>query len=429
VTVNGAGSTWTNSSDLTVGGDGIGKLNITGGGAVSNTIGTIGASSGSNGSVTVDGVGSTWTTGGLSVRLGRLDITGGGVVTSTGASIRSAPGSNGTVTVDGVGSTWTDSNILIVGSSGTGTLNIQSGGVVIAPQLDGNATSNINLDSGTLRIAGGRPMNPINLLAGGGTLDVSTFTLGLFGEISGVGGLTKMGGATLSLRGANSYSGNTIVSNGVLRLLGNGSFASSPVISVGTGAVLQVLSTGGANFDGVRFALVSGQTLKGIGAVSGDIDISAGASIAPGNSVGTLATDGLTFAGGSTLELEIDLGATPDADLLNVTGGINLSGATLDLSLLNATPLTSPQTFLIALNDGTDAITGTFGEITGLPPNWSATVNYAYSGTDFLGRVGTGNDLAITVLPEPGAAALAACGAVLVSIVASRRRGRRRRPV
>ena len=68
VTVDGTGSTWTNSGDLYVGYYGNGTLNITGGGAVSNTNGYIGYNSGSTGTVTVDGTGSKWTNSGRPLR-------------------------------------------------------------------------------------------------------------------------------------------------------------------------------------------------------------------------------------------------------------------------------------------------------------------------------------------------------------------------
>ena len=86
MTVDGTGSTWTNSGSLYVGNCGNGTLNITGGGAVSNTNGYIGYNSGSTGTVTVAGTGSTWTNSGdLDVGnygSGTLNITGGGAVSN-----------------------------------------------------------------------------------------------------------------------------------------------------------------------------------------------------------------------------------------------------------------------------------------------------------------------------------------------------------
>ena len=87
VTVDGASSTWTNSRrPLYVGQAGNGTLNITNGAAVRNEYyrGRIGSSSGSTGIVTVDGAGSTWTnSGGLTVGgngYGTLNIINGGLV-------------------------------------------------------------------------------------------------------------------------------------------------------------------------------------------------------------------------------------------------------------------------------------------------------------------------------------------------------------
>ena len=108
VTVDGAGSTWANSRSLRVGYWGDGTLEITGGGAVSSDFhSSIGYGSGSTGEVTVDGAGSTWNN---STHLqvgysgtGTLEITGGAAVRSYNSWIGYYSGSPGQVTVDGAG--------------------------------------------------------------------------------------------------------------------------------------------------------------------------------------------------------------------------------------------------------------------------------------------------------------------------------------
>lgn len=134
VTVDGAGSNWTNSSDLLVGYAGSGTLNIRNGGAVSNDYGSVGVDNGATGVVTVDGAGSTWTnTSDLlvgSAGNGRLTIRNGGVVSNEYGSVGDAGGATGVVTVDGAGSTWTTRGDLYVGSAGNGALNIHNGGTV-----------------------------------------------------------------------------------------------------------------------------------------------------------------------------------------------------------------------------------------------------------------------------------------------------------
>ena len=143
-------STWTNSSSLGVGYRNSGTLNITNGGLVTNTQGSIGGYSGgpttASGTVTVDGSGggnaSKWTNNALYVGYsgsGSLGITNGGIVSVSAASYV-AYGSNSTtstVTVSGTNSKWSVTNTagttaynLTVGNSGNGSLSITGGGTV-----------------------------------------------------------------------------------------------------------------------------------------------------------------------------------------------------------------------------------------------------------------------------------------------------------
>jgi T5SS/PEP-CTERM-associated repeat protein/autotransporter-associated beta strand protein len=149
-------------------------------------------------------------------------ITGGGRVTNVGSSIGSSPGSNGTVTVSGAGSTWINSAGLDVGFAGTGTLNIENGGLVSTAALSGgNATSGLTFDGGTLQITTtSSSSNTIVLNAGGGKLDVSTpaTTVTVTSNISGVGDMTKLGPGTLALTGANAYTGDTRIVAGILNI-------------------------------------------------------------------------------------------------------------------------------------------------------------------------------------------------------------------
>lgn len=258
--------------------------------------------------------------------------------------------------------------------------------------------------------------------------DITTANLTVSGASTATNGaLTKTGAGTLTLSGSNLYTGNTLVSQGTLALSGSGSLANSPDIAVASGATLDVSAvTGGAGYDGTRFTVVNRQTLHGTGTVLGALDVSAGGTIAPGNSIGTLAVSGLSLTSASShFGLEIDLGMTPAADLLNVTGSISLNNSTLDLSLFNLSPMGLPETFLFAANDLSDLITGTFGTITGVPAQYQATVLYNFAGTDTLGRVGTGNDLAVMLefVPEP--ATFAAPLVAMLGLLSLRRRTRR----
>lgn len=157
VTVDGAGSKWTNSDDLTVGSEGNGTMNIINGGAVTNHYGYIGEEYESTSEVTVDGTGSTWTNiYGLTVGGdgdGTLNITNGGVVRNNKGHLGFWSGSTGEVSVDGSDSTWTNGSSLDVGHFGNGTLNITNGGLVsVAETLtidyNGGDDSFINMATG-----------------------------------------------------------------------------------------------------------------------------------------------------------------------------------------------------------------------------------------------------------------------------------------
>jgi fibronectin-binding autotransporter adhesin len=186
VTVDGSGSTWTNSSILFVSYSGNGQLNITGGGAVSNGgPALIGDSDYSTGVVTVDGTGSTWNNNSdLNVGFygkGTLNITGCATVYSnTYAYIGYNFGSAGIVTVNGTGSTWNNNSDIYVGYRGSGTLNVTSGSVVAV-----NRDAFVGYNSGST--------GSINFGAAGGTLSVEKTFFGSPSQVTGNGTIIAHG--------------------------------------------------------------------------------------------------------------------------------------------------------------------------------------------------------------------------------------------
>ncbi len=216
------------------------------------------------------------------------------------------------------------------------------------------------------------------------------------GPLSGFSPLTKIGTGTLILsNAANPHTGTVAVSAGTLQV--DGTLLSS-AISVANLA-----------------------TLKGTGSIANAVTVASGGTIAPGNSIGTLTTGALSLLGALNSEIDLNNGGPLFADLLDVNGGVSLTSAALNLLLLNG-PTPPPYfngTFVLVDNDGIDPVSGTFASITGLPGGYSATVDYAFSGTDSTGRTGDGNDIAVTILPEPATL-------LLLSIVGAVRFGRRR---
>lgn len=149
-------------------------------------------------------------------------------------------------------------------------------------------------------------------------------------------------GGSITLTGASTYTGPTIVDSGAT-LIVNGSIV-SPLTVAGT--------------------------LGGSGVV-GNTTI-AGGVLSPGNSIGTLTVNGnLSFTPGSVYLVEISPGA---ADRTNVGGSASLQGtAVASFASGNYTP--TPQVVLSAAGGRS----GTFGNLVtlGLPPGLLASLSYS----------------------------------------------------
>jgi T5SS/PEP-CTERM-associated repeat protein len=145
-TVTGAGTTWTNNNDspaanITVGDLGSGTFNVTAGAQINIYQGYIAAQNGSVGNVTVNGAGSVWTNRAELVvgteGSGSLTISGGGQVIDGMSIVAAHPSASGTVNVTGTGSKWTQvgnlnlgSNTSSNGATGPGTVHIAAGGQI-----------------------------------------------------------------------------------------------------------------------------------------------------------------------------------------------------------------------------------------------------------------------------------------------------------
>jgi fibronectin-binding autotransporter adhesin len=183
--------------------------------------------------------------------------------------------------------------------------------------------------------------------------------------------LVKSGTGTLTLSNANTYNGGTTVNSGTL-------LANNP----------------GGSATGPSAVTVNGPaTLGGTGAVSGLVTLQSGAFLAPGVSgAADIGTGGLTLSNGSTFTVNIN-GPAADTqyDQIDVTGTVNLNGATLSAVLAGtATFPTNGQTFVIIDNDGSDPVVGTFAQgSTLVTSNAVFTINY---------NGGTGNDVVLTAV-------------------------------
>ena len=178
----------------------------------------------------------------------------------------------------------------------------------------------------------------ITLNSGGGTFRTDAGSMTVSGPITGVGGIIKNTTGTLTLKGLNTYGGDTSISVGTLALNGSGSISTSPNIVVASGAVFDVSTVTGGSY-----SLASGQTLKGNGTVNGALVVASGATVAPGASIGALTFNNSPTLSGTAL-MEIDNSALPNADKLVVSGNPLAYGGTLTVNNIGPT-LVGGETF------------------------------------------------------------------------------------
>jgi autotransporter-associated beta strand protein len=359
--ISGAGGlTKTGSGTLALSGANSysGGTTISGGIVTGNTIANNGGPSAfgqqnftiSNGA-TLQYTGSTITVG-RSISLG----SGGGTIdipsAATALTIGGTISGTGDLTKTGPGTL-----LLTSGTSSCTGLFTVSAGMLSGGTIANNGTSssfgqgNFSIANGaTLQYSGGSASTNRTILlgSGGGIFSVSNagaVTLIESGVISGTGGLTKAGPATLSLTGVSDYSGDTTVSAGTL--LGN-SIADNGTnsafgrgnLSIANGATLQYTgSTASTNrtvslgSGGSTISVIAGTTLTENGNITGT------GALTKANT-GTLALTGANdYAGGTTISGGIL--ALGSSSAIGTAGTISFTGGTLQFSASNTTDYSS----------------------------------------------------------------------------------------
>ena len=231
--------------------------------------------------------------GGTTLSAGQLNINYGG-----SSSANSAIGT-GALTISG------------------GTLdNTSSGDVTLAPNNAQNwngdftyagSANNLNLGSGAVTLGASRQV----------TVSANTLTVG--GIISGSSyGLTKAGGGTLALSGANTFSGTTVISGGTLTLSNSLALQNSTLNYNNQGGTLSFGSLTSAFIAG----LTGSQNLN-----YGSVNLNLGTNNTTSTYSGLLSGSGqLQKSGTSTLTLG-NPGYT--GNTIVYSGGLNITGGTL----------------------------------------------------------------------------------------------------
>ena len=328
------------------------------------------------------------------VALGNATLTMGGNNTNTTfAGIIS--GASGGITKAGTG-TMILTNI----NSYTGTTTISGGVLQIGAGTNGNDGS-IGTSSAIV--------NNASLV-----YNLSSTATRTYGNIiSGTGSLTKSGSGTLILNGANTFSGNTLVTSGSLIVSGSLSLTGSVSVS----------SAGTLNVSGVvnNAALITlDGVLRGQGSV-GAVMVNAGGELAPGDTInsGTLSVAGNITLTNSTSKLTIRLAqsSATSSDQIKLGSGsysVNLNNATLNLTLGGYFNPTVGSMYTII--DGSSSL----GTISGIfAQNGSITVGS--DSFDILynknsDNTGSGNYvlLRLATVPEPDSLLILALGSVLL---------------
>lgn len=164
--ITGAGSRWTIAEVLTVQGGGASAVTIADRGTINAGVTQIGR----NSTLTVTGSGSSLNTSSSFQSIivgylgtGTLNVQSGGVVNSPiavlGYSFSPETYGTGSATITGAGSLWNVSQKLFVGGdgvdyAGTGVLRVQNGGLVQAPMIRVSNIGSVEVDNGSTTVAG-----------------------------------------------------------------------------------------------------------------------------------------------------------------------------------------------------------------------------------------------------------------------------------
>lgn len=317
----------------------------------------------------------------------------GNALTLTKATLKNLAGSNtwaGTIADTGTSTVNVSAGTLTIdgGISGAGGLTKSGASTLILPSANtyGGFTT---VSAGVLDVQTPAALgsNAAVTVAGPGTLQIDgagldfNKTLSLSGTLSNLNGSNTWSGK-ISARGTSSTinlgAGHSLTLSGVIGGAGK-------LTQNGAGElIVSALNTYTGN------VAVTGGTLSGGGQI-GDVTVGSGATLAPSTtSTQIFNTGNVTFSAGSTFAVALN-GTTAGTsyDQLNVTGKVNLAGATLNVNLA-FTPAIGTA-FTLIQHDGTDTVIGTFA---GLAQGATFVLNGMTFQISYVG--GTGNDVVLT---------------------------------
>ncbi|HFD6147466.1 TPA: autotransporter-associated beta strand repeat-containing protein [Salmonella enterica] len=297
----------------------------------------------------ISGSGQVVKSGDQTLTLSGSNIYTGGTLISSGTLVASNVEALGTGDV-------TDNATLALNTGGDFINNIGGTGRVEKSGDDALTLSGSNTYTGGTLISGGTLVaNDVNALGTGDVTDNATLMLNTGGDftnnIGGTGRVVKSGDETLTLSGANSYTGGTLISGGTLvandvNALGTGDITDNATLALNTGGDFDNAISGSGKVEKSGDGTL---TLSGANTYTGGTTISGGTLVA--TSVEALGTGSVT----DNATLELNTGGDFDnaisgsgnvvksgADTLTLSGnnsysgGTTISGGTLVASNVNA---------------------------------------------------------------------------------------------
>jgi autotransporter-associated beta strand protein len=227
---------------------------------------------------------------------------------NTGSSTLQLDGSSGDITIAPVTFNLSGRNNpvpAVENIAGNNTLNPSFSFVYVS----GGGTYQFASDAGTLTIGStlGLPTTApsgfrTTMFSGSGNIVVSSVIQDFAVLSTFTNYVLKTGSGTLTLSAANTYqNGNTVISNGLLRVDGS-------------------IAAGGP-------VICAGGSLGGIGTINTAVSILPGGTLAPGDSVGTLTINSsLNIAGNLGIEVDKSLSPSQSNDVAVVSGVLTNSG-------------------------------------------------------------------------------------------------------
>jgi T5SS/PEP-CTERM-associated repeat protein len=454
--VDGIGSQWNSSQNLSVGGAGTGKLTVSGGAIVTSGFSSVDGA----GSATITGIGSQWQNTALLVGLGggaggKLTISAGGIVHSSLGGLVGTNSGTGTATVTGGGSQWNLPFVQIGNGTGISSLSIQNGGTV-----NSGVTSIGFTSTATVVIAGpGSALISTSLCVGcggQGTLALSASGRGsstsglIIGEAAGVTG-------TMTLTGSGTKwtntSGDVLIGDqgtGALAVRSGAIFSTSGDLAVGQDGNGTLTITAGAKVTDVNATVgaVSGSTGNvlvdaGTWTNSGALDIGVnGTGVVTIKDKGHLSAVNTTVGSHGSLIIDPavvdvlgDFTLLPSGVLQLDIGGITLdlfsqldiSGfgrfqGTIDFDFINGFAPTTGESLDLINALGADFSGATF-TIDGLEPGFLYTDSFS-NGSFAL--VAQNDGVSTTATPEPSPVWFLASALIITSIAAWRKNSKAR---